>query len=106
MRRVLIWIGRIVAFMVCVAAVIWAVFLIVDTVGEHRIRAIAQRFPSAYVKELSATLVLDHVRIIDGTGAAPSEDQSIVIEAGKISYVGPRTKQPQIQGAKVLDLSG
>ena len=106
MRRVLIWIERIVAFMVCAAAVIWAVFLIIDMVGEHRIRAIAERVPSAYVKEQSATLVLDHVRVIDGTGDTPSEDQSVVIEAGKISYAGPRSKQPQIQDAKVLDLSG
>jgi hypothetical protein len=82
MRRAFIWIGRIVAFMVCVAAVIWVVFLIVGMVGEHRIRAIAERFPSAYVKEQSTTLVLDHVRVIDGTGAAPTEDQSIVIEGG------------------------
>jgi imidazolonepropionase-like amidohydrolase len=106
MRRVLIWIGRFLALMVCVAAMIWAVFLIVDMVGEHRITAIAERTPSVYVKEQSATLVLDHVRVIDGTGAAPAEDQSIVIQEGKISYVGPRTKQPLIQGAKVLDLSG
>ena len=106
MRRVLIWIGRIVAFMVCVAAGIWAVFLIIDIVGEHRIRAVAERVPSAYLKEQSATLVLDHVRVIDGTGAVPAEDQSIVIEAGKISYAGPRSRRPLIQGAKVLDLSG
>ena len=58
------------------------------------------------MKEQSATLVLDHVRVIDGTGAAPAEDQSIVIEAGRISYAGPRSEQPQLQGAKVLDLSG
>lgn len=106
MRRVLIWIGRFLALMVCVAAMIWVAFLIVELVGEHRIRAIAERTPSAYVKAQSATLVLDHVRVIDGTGAAPAEDQSIVIETGKISYVGPRTKQPQIQRARVLDLSG
>ena len=106
MRRLLIWIGRIAAFMVCMAAVIWVVSLIIDMVGKHRIRAIAERLPSAYVKEQSPTLVLDHVRIIDGTGTAPAEDQSIVIEAGKISYAGPRSGQARIQGAKVLDLSG
>lgn len=106
MRRVLIWVGRFLALMVCGVALIWAVSLIIDMIGEHRIRAIAERVPSAYVKEQSGTLVLDHVRIIDGTGAAAAEDQSVVIEAGKISYAGPRTKQPLIQGAKVLDLSG
>jgi imidazolonepropionase-like amidohydrolase len=106
MRKVFIWTARIVAFIACLAALIWAVFLTMDMVSEHRIRAIAKRVPSAYVKVQSSTLVLDHVRVIDGTGAAPAEDQSIVIEAGKISYAGPRSKQPQIPEAKVLDLSG
>lgn len=106
MRRVLIWIGRIAAFMVSLAAVIWVASLMIDLVGEHRIRAVAERVPSTYVKEQSSTLVLDHVRVIDGTGTSPAEDQSIVIEAGKISYAGPRSSQPEIQGAKVLNLSG
>ena len=106
MRRVLIWVGRIVALTVCLAAVIWTAFLAIDMVGEHRIKAIADKAPSAYVKESSPILVLDHVRVVDGTGAAPADDQSIVIETGKITYVGPRSLQPQTQGAKVLDLTG
>ncbi len=32
---------------------------------------------------------LDHVRIIDGTGAAPLEDRTIVILQGKISHIFP-----------------
>ena len=106
MRRIFSWVGRFLALTLCLAAVIWSVLLTIDIVGEHRIKAIASRDPSAYVKESSPTLVLDHVRVIDGTGAAPADDQSIVIETGNITYVGPRSQQPQIQGAKVLDLSG
>jgi imidazolonepropionase-like amidohydrolase len=106
MRRILIWIGRIVAFMIAAVAVTAAVFLIIDMIHEHRLKVIADHVPSTYVKEQSPILVLDHVRVIDGTGAAPAEDQSIVIEAGKITYAGPRFKQPEIQRAKVLDLSG
>lgn len=106
MRPVLVWTRRIVACVVCVAAVIWGVFLIMDMVSEHRLRAISKRVPSDYVKQPLATLVLDHVRVIDGTGAIPAEDQSILIEAGKIRYAGPRADQPQIQGARVLDLTG
>jgi len=100
MRRVLIWIVRTVAFIGCIAVVIWAGFLTIDLIGKHRIKTIAERAPSAYIKEQAPKLILDHVRIIDGTGAAPLEDQAIAIEAGKISYAGPRSQQPQIPGAK------
>jgi imidazolonepropionase-like amidohydrolase len=51
-------------------------------------------------------VVLTHVRVIDGTGAAPVEDQSIVIDHGKIASVGPAAATPAPAGAQVLDLSG
>jgi len=34
-------------------------------------------------------LVLNHVRVIDGTGAAPKEDQALVIDNGNIQSTGP-----------------
>src|SRR6185295_17199974 len=40
-----------------------------------------------YVSEDARVLVLNHVRVIDGTGAAPAEDQRVDIEAGKITRV-------------------
>ena len=33
--------------------------------------------------------VLNHVRVIDGTGAAAKEDQTVVIANGKIQSIGP-----------------
>jgi imidazolonepropionase-like amidohydrolase len=48
-------------------------------------------------------VALAHVRVIDGTGAAPVEGQTIVIDHGKIASVG--TAAPP-DGAKVLDLAG
>jgi len=60
-----------------------------------------------YVSEDSPVLVLTHVRVIDGTGAAPMEDQRIDIEGGKISRVqGANLKNAYPKNAKVLDLSG
>ena len=60
-----------------------------------------------YVSEDSPALVLTHVRVIDGTGAAPMEDQRIDIEGGKISRVqGANLKNAYPKNAKVLDLSG
>jgi hypothetical protein len=34
-------------------------------------------------------IALEHVRVIDGTSAPPVEDQTIVIDHGRIQSVGP-----------------
>ena len=49
-------------------------------------------------------VALTHVRVIDGTGAAATEDQTIVIADGKINAVGTNVTAPA--NAKVLDLTG
>jgi len=49
---------------------------------------------------------LQHVRVIDGMGAAPLENQTIVIDHGKIATVGPAGSTPAPQGAQVMDLPG
>jgi imidazolonepropionase-like amidohydrolase len=51
----------------------------------------------------SPVVALQHVRVIDGTGADPVEDQTIVIQDGKIQSVG-RSAAPT--GARVIDLTG
>ena len=61
----------------------------------------------AYVAEDSPVLVLDHVRIIDGTGAPAAPDQRIEIAGGRIVSVGSANpKRGYPHGAKVLDLTG
>lgn len=60
-----------------------------------------------YVSEDSPVLVLDHVRVIDGTGAAPAEDQRIDIEHGKIARIqSAKLRNAYPPRAKVVDLSG
>jgi imidazolonepropionase-like amidohydrolase len=60
-----------------------------------------------YVSEDARVLVLEHVRVIDGTGAAPAEDQRIEIEGGTIIRVqSAQPRQAYPAGAKVLDLTG
>jgi len=49
-------------------------------------------------------LVLDNVRVIDGTGAAPIEYGRIVIQGDRIAQVG--TTLPLPPDAEILDLSG
>jgi imidazolonepropionase-like amidohydrolase len=60
-----------------------------------------------YVKEDAPVLVLNHVRVIDGSGAAPMEDQRIDIENGKITRVqSAKLRNAYPPNAKVLDLTG
>jgi cytosine/adenosine deaminase-related metal-dependent hydrolase len=49
---------------------------------------------------------LDHVRIIDGTGASAKDDQTIVIANGKIHSIGPQSSAQIPQGAQRFDRSG
>jgi imidazolonepropionase-like amidohydrolase len=51
-------------------------------------------------------VALAHVRVVDGTGAAPTEDQTLVISEGRISALGPAGSLQLPDGAKVMDLSG
>lgn len=60
----------------------------------------------AYVKVQSPKIVLTHVRVIDGTGAASVADQNVTIENGKITAIGPGADVPASAGATVLDLRG
>src|SRR4051794_17342896 len=41
-----------------------------------------------FIRVQSPTIALEHVRVIDGTGAAAKADQTIVISAGKITATG------------------
>jgi imidazolonepropionase-like amidohydrolase len=52
------------------------------------------------------SLVLDHVRIIDGGGAAPIENGRIVIDGERIARVGPAGTIEAPAGAETIDLSG
>jgi imidazolonepropionase-like amidohydrolase len=60
-----------------------------------------------FVKEDATVLVLEHVRVIDGTGTAARDNQRVVLDHGKIASVGPETPGEALpSGAKVLDLTG
>ena len=51
-------------------------------------------------------VVLQHVRVIDGTGASAAVDQNVIIEGGTIRTIGPSASTPAPAGARVLDLAG
>jgi imidazolonepropionase-like amidohydrolase len=59
-----------------------------------------------YVRVSTPKVVLEHVRIIDGTGAPPRADQNIAIENGKVAAIRRGADQPQSADVTVLDLRG
>jgi len=54
----------------------------------------------------SPVVALEHVRVIDGTGAAAAADQTIVIENGTIREIGKTGGINVPPGARVMDLTG
>ena len=59
-----------------------------------------------FIKVAAPLIALLHVRVIDGTGSAAQEDQTIVIADGKIQSVGPSGSATVPSTAKSLDLTG
>lgn len=52
------------------------------------------------------TTALTHVRVVDGTAAPARDDQTIVIDQGKIAWVGDSSSARIPKDARVVDLSG
>ena len=59
-----------------------------------------------FIKIDAPVVALTHVRVIDGTGAAAREDQTVVISKGKIASVGDASSAAVPKDAQVLDLHG
>src|SRR5437588_11417889 len=59
-----------------------------------------------FIRVDATVIALTHVRVIDGTGAAPLEDQTIVIADGKIQSITPTASAKVQSGAQMLDLKG
>jgi cytosine/adenosine deaminase-related metal-dependent hydrolase len=59
-----------------------------------------------FVSVDAPVVVLNHVGVIDGTGAAAKEDQVLVMANGKIQSMGPAASAQIPQGAQVMDRTG
>ena len=71
----------------------------------------AQRAPvgpatRSYVRFDTSVLALTNVRVIDGTGAAPRDNQTLIVRDGRIAALGPTGSTPTPAGAQTLDLAG
>jgi imidazolonepropionase-like amidohydrolase len=59
-----------------------------------------------FIRIEAPVIALTHVRVIDGTGAAPLEDQTIVISDGQIQSIAPSASAKVQSSAQLLDLKG
>jgi imidazolonepropionase-like amidohydrolase len=59
-----------------------------------------------YVAIDTPTVVLTHVRVIDGTGAPPLENQSLIVRDGRVAALGDASSIQTPAGAQLLDLTG
>ena len=71
--------------------------------------ALAQQNANAlanFIKVQAPIVALTHVRVIDGTGAAARENQTLVIRDGNIAELGDAARVAPPSGATVIDLTG
>ena len=59
-----------------------------------------------FIRTEAPLIALTHVRVIDGTGSTPKEDQTIIISEGKIQSVGPSAQARIPANAETIDLNG
>lgn len=59
-----------------------------------------------YIKVNTPRVILEHVRVIDGTGKPPVDDQNVVIENGKIAAIQPGADVQAAADQTVLNLRG
>jgi imidazolonepropionase-like amidohydrolase len=59
-----------------------------------------------YIKHSEPVIALTNVRVIDGTGAAAKEKQTLVIRDGNIAQMGDAATVKPPDGAAVIDLTG
>ena len=60
----------------------------------------------AYVSVDAPLIALTHARVIDGTGAAPREDQTLILNNGVITTMGSSASTDVPAGAQTIDLTG
>lgn len=83
-----------------------AAFFLAITPHDGSAQAQVSAAVSEYVDVDEPAVVLRGVRIIDGTGAEPQANRSIIIRDGRITDIGPAGEIAIPADARVLDLSG
>lgn len=60
----------------------------------------------AFVSIDAPVVALTHARVIDGSGSAPSEDQTLIIRDGRIAEIANTASTAPPAGATIVDLTG
>jgi imidazolonepropionase-like amidohydrolase len=85
--------------------IVWALTLILT--GELlAAQAVLTPGVAAFVTVRAPIVALEHARVIDGSGAAAREDQTVLIVDGRIARVGPSRQVRAPRGAQQVDLTG
>ncbi|MES1258525.1 MAG: amidohydrolase family protein [Acidobacteriota bacterium] len=71
-----------------------------------RSRALTVLLPLLAVSLHAEVKVLKNFTLIDGTGRAPAPNSAMIIDAGRISWVGPAAQLKAPAGAEAIDLTG
>jgi imidazolonepropionase-like amidohydrolase len=79
----------------------FSLFLIILLLSSCKRRSTAE-----FILVKEPVVALTHVRVIDGTGGPAREDQTIVLESGRITAIGPTAEVSVPASATSLDLSG
>ena len=74
-------------------------FLVITSFG-------CRTIPKELIRVSGSPIALIHVRVIDGTGALPKEDQTIIIENSRIREIGEASRISLSGVAQTLDLAG
>jgi imidazolonepropionase-like amidohydrolase len=83
---------------------ITALLLVVGFVVTSFAQAPADR--QQFIRVDAPVFALTHVRVIDGTGAAPREDQTLVINGGKIESMAASSTAKVPPNIQIIDLQG
>ncbi len=65
-----------------------------------------QRSASEFISIKDPVIALTHLRVIDGTGKPAREDQTLIIDSGRIAAIGPTAEISVPASATILDLNG
>lgn len=88
------------------AALLASVFVTLNTGTVAAQRPPISPAVRSFVRVDTNLIALTNVRVIDGTGAAAREAQTVVIRDGRIAAMGPVASTQVPAGARVMDLAG
>ena len=87
-------------------SILFCVFVFLPSTARAQQAASLSPLVKKYARVSAPKIVLEHVRLINGTGKPAVEDQNVIIEAGKIVALQAGSDSAPSEGTVVLDLRG